>query len=237
MSAATFGDPSAKWSGEDRAALEENLPLLTPGQDHAKTDQSDYDPEMAQHGGQCTGKFAVGQVTIRTPFQWDPLNVLAITFSFVPWFIPLFLLAFFACTLTITSLILLIHLVLSSLLNELALKPLVSQPRPEATANKDAEGNPLPGMPSGHVTISQTFGIWCIGIAALHFHPMTASIVILCLATMMVAVPWARWYNGDHSLQQVFATGALSTIIASTTFVIYYYSYAYENGLHKSFLA
>jgi len=216
-------------------AWEENQPLLTSGPDRAKQDQPDYDVEMARHGGPCTSKTTVGQVTIRLPIQWTPMNILAITFSFVPWFIPLLLLAYFVCTLNIASLVLLFLLGFCCLLNEFALKPLIGQPRPETTANRDAEGKPLPGMPSGHVTISQTCGIWCVAIAALSFSLIAASITIVCLVASMVAVAWARWYNGDHSAEQVVTTAILSTIIGSVTFAIYYCCFAYTHGLYVSF--
>ena len=112
-----------------------------------------------------------------------------------------------------------------AILNEFFLKPYFKESRPIACPNKDSFG-----MPSGHslfsgqVLIMTFYGITegRIGRSSLGGPGLIPGKVLLLLTLIfLLPVPWARWYNQDHSGKQVaagFALGALIAFLLSAIF-------------------
>eukprot|EP00930_Biecheleria_cincta_P075422 TRINITY_DN62595_c0_g1_i1.p1 TRINITY_DN62595_c0_g1~~TRINITY_DN62595_c0_g1_i1.p1 ORF type:complete len:207 (-),score=32.47 TRINITY_DN62595_c0_g1_i1:19-639(-) len=161
--------------------------------------------------------FAVGQVTIRLPLELRPLPLLAILLGFVPWALPLLLLSDALLERSALSLFALGVLALTSVVNEFVLKPFFDEPRPEASACRDAHGKLLPGMPSGHVLTCQSLLAFFF-ILNLREH---IAIVALVLVLLMPAMPWARWYNGDHSCKQVVVSVIVGTVLGAAYYLVY----------------
>mmetsp|Transcript_44967 Transcript_44967/g.103989 ORF Transcript_44967/g.103989 Transcript_44967/m.103989 type:complete len:225 (-) Transcript_44967:35-709(-) len=183
-----------------------------------------YDPELAQHGGVVDQKFALGQVTIRLPIDWRPLPLLALVLSFVPWCVPAILVIDIACTRDASAIALLVLFVATVCVNEFLMKPLLDQPRPSTSACRGPNGEMLPGMPSGHVVASQTLATWYAMRAGFELPPSDAAWAIIGLVLFMCAVPWARWYNGDHSFWQVLAAAVYSTPLAAAVYLVYHFA-------------
>lgn len=177
-----------------------------------------YDPELTKHGGQFEQKFAIGQVTIRLPLDLRPLPMLALSLSFVPWILPLFILADATFTLRRCSVISTFMVLVCALLTEVILKPWLKQPRPAPSACRDSEGRLLDGMPSGHVMNSQTLATWYLLQALWVLDKPRAHWTAALLVSAMPAVPWARWYNGDHTLNQVLVTMVLASVLSLFAF-------------------
>mmetsp|Transcript_70088 Transcript_70088/g.193899 ORF Transcript_70088/g.193899 Transcript_70088/m.193899 type:complete len:239 (-) Transcript_70088:47-763(-) len=179
-----------------------------PGQD---------DPEqvLSGDGDVLAQKVAIGQVTVRIPLDWRPLPMLALTFGFLPWLIPIVLIVDIACTMRMSDVGLLALLVACSALTECVLKPLIQQPRPLASACRGPDGQVLPGMPSGHVVASQTVATWYALEVCQELPVPQATGVVMALAAFMLAVPWARWYNGDHTLMQVIVPAVCCTFVSA----------------------
>ncbi|CAE7420695.1 unnamed protein product [Symbiodinium sp. CCMP2456] len=72
-------------------------------------------------------------------------------------------------------------------------------------------------MPSGHVMICQSLLTFFM-LEAVRHHLLSAVIVSLLL---MPAMPWARWYNGDHSAKQVALTFIMATVIGLIDYVAF----------------
>ncbi|KAF4681690.1 hypothetical protein FOZ63_025810 [Perkinsus olseni] len=108
---------------------------------------------------------------------------------------------FFDCLLPQTVLL------ITSFLNEGLFKRLFNQPRPPQSA---CEG---PGMPSGHCITSGVLCTWFLLESATLFLTNGGigttgnlqQLLIRILITLLLfgPVPWARWYNLDHTFQQV----------------------------------
>mmetsp|Transcript_1253 Transcript_1253/g.2852 ORF Transcript_1253/g.2852 Transcript_1253/m.2852 type:complete len:222 (-) Transcript_1253:111-776(-) len=161
--------------------------------------------------------FAVGQVTVRLPLDCRPLPLLALLLSFLPWGLPLLLLVDALLQKRVSSAFILAAVIITSLLSEFILKPLISEPRPSTSACRTDDGKLLPGMPSGHVMICQCLLTFYM-LEAVRYHMLSAVIVSLLL---MPAMPWARWYNGDHSAKQVALTFIMATVIGLIDYVAF----------------
>ncbi|CAE7264543.1 unnamed protein product [Symbiodinium necroappetens] len=161
--------------------------------------------------------FAVGQVTVRLPLDWRPLPLLALLLSFIPWGLPLLLLVDALLQKRVSSAFILTAVIVTSLLSEFILKPLIGEPRPSTSACRTDDGKLLPGMPSGHVMICQSLLTFYM-LEAVRHHLLSAVIVSLLL---MPAMPWARWYNGDHSAKQVALTFIMATVIGLIDYVAF----------------
>mmetsp|Transcript_99004 Transcript_99004/g.288715 ORF Transcript_99004/g.288715 Transcript_99004/m.288715 type:complete len:255 (+) Transcript_99004:48-812(+) len=206
----------------DPSGAPEAQRLCPPQNGGAEAAYGQYDPELAQHGGECDKKFAFGQVTVRLPLDWRPLPLLALALSFLPWLIPAALVADIVCTRRLSSIALLALLVTCSAVTELLLKPLVQQARPSTTACRDSEGRVLPGMPSGHVVTSQVLGVWYSLQACWELPPEDAAWIVPLLIAFMATVPWARWYNGDHTLMQVLVAAVFGTFCGAGAYAAYH---------------
>eukprot|EP00933_Yihiella_yeosuensis_P014206 TRINITY_DN12819_c0_g1_i2.p1 TRINITY_DN12819_c0_g1~~TRINITY_DN12819_c0_g1_i2.p1 ORF type:complete len:233 (+),score=27.91 TRINITY_DN12819_c0_g1_i2:225-923(+) len=162
--------------------------------------------------------FAVGQVTIRLPLDFRFLPLMALLISFIPWGIPLLFATDAVITRRFLSEYAIAMMIASSIISEVLLKPILKEPRPSTTAVRDASGKVLPGMPSGHVLMSQSLLTLYTLQAAQDFSQKWVEVLTLCL--MMPAMPWARWYNGDHSAKQVNVTFVLATAMGALAFLI-----------------
>lgn len=179
-----------------------------------------YDPELARHGGKYHLKLAVFQVTIRCPTT-DPLLIVAMVYGFVPFLPVMWLAMFYRET---GGFLGLYGLLLSGILvvvNEGFLKPHFDDPRPWESANKTAEGKPKPGMPSGHVLNSVTLLVWLvceIELGCSKNHSVLLWIFgVLCL---MAPVPWARYYNKDHTFKQCCYTSFAAMLVGLIAFLV-----------------
>jgi len=185
-----------------------------PGQADAAGDSMERDAKS---------EFAVGQVTVRLPLDTRPLALLALLFGFVPWVLPIALFADLVISHRVSTVVIVTVLLVGTCVNELVLKPCINEPRPPMTANRGADDRPMPGMPSGHVFNSQTLAVWYLQLVV--FEAGLPPAETTCLAVLLVAamplVPWARWYNGDHSAKQVIVTAGASTVFAILVFVLY----------------
>eukprot|EP00931_Biecheleriopsis_adriatica_P091034 TRINITY_DN64944_c0_g1_i1.p1 TRINITY_DN64944_c0_g1~~TRINITY_DN64944_c0_g1_i1.p1 ORF type:complete len:214 (+),score=41.77 TRINITY_DN64944_c0_g1_i1:126-767(+) len=162
--------------------------------------------------------FAVGQVTVRLPLDLQPLPLLALFLSFLPWAIPVLLLADVVLQRRMTSAYVLGVVLLTSVITECMLKPFIGEPRPATSACRSEDGKLLPGMPSGHVMVCQSALTFFLCMA---LHEQEAFTVV-ALALAMPSMPWARWYNGDHSMKQVIVTFILATIFGLIAYLAYW---------------
>lgn len=194
---------------------------------------SGYDPELAVNGGVFDEKFAVGQVTIRLPLDRRPLPILGLVVSFIPWLLPAILALDYTFVRRASSGFLFVVICSASLCNEYLLKSFFKQPRPEYTANRDLDGTVLPGMPSGHVLTTQIILTYYILKTFFQASLTDTACTILLLTASMPLVPWARWYNGDHSLEQVCVTAACATVVGVLAFVAYHFL-VIEDGHHDA---
>merc|ERR1712107_442665 len=105
------------------------------------SDGDSYDPELAEHGGAYTSKIAVLQVTVRLPFDWSFLNILGLFFSFIPFGVPVVVIAVILVLLRdwFVGLNCLAIMTICCLMSECILKPLCAQPRPRASANRNPD--------------------------------------------------------------------------------------------------
>ncbi|KAF4718508.1 hypothetical protein FOZ63_033581, partial [Perkinsus olseni] len=149
--------------------------------------------------------FELGQVTIRVPAP--PLMAVAEGFGFIPWIVPGILMILMLTTRRAVYIYACAVLLITSFLNEGLFKRLFNQPRPPQSA---CEG---PGMPSGHCITSGVLCTWFLLESATLFLTNGGigttgnlqQLLIRILITLLLfgPVPWARWYNLDHTFQQV----------------------------------
>lgn len=183
------------------------------------------DPELVANGGKYTSKYAFMQVTIRLPLDGNLLNEAALLYGFLPFIIPGALgVAFFATWHFIYLYGVLISLVLVAI-NEGFLKKAVSQPRPDRSANKNPDGTMKHGMPSGHVLNSVSLLVWTVLEVYLRGPGVEddASLTytwLLAMVLLMGPVPWARWYNGDHSFLQCSVSLVLGIFVGCAAFYL-----------------
>jgi len=199
--------------------------------------QPEYDTELAKYGGWCDSKFQVGQVTIRLPLDLRPLPVLALFFSFVPWLVPMVLFFHFAYSRNLYEIYALCLMLFATILSEVILKPVCNQPRPNTTACRYADGRPKLGMPSGHVLNAQTVIVFFV-CEVMHGLPTpfpSAWQAVALLLVLMPIFPWARWYNGDHTVNQCLVSMLLGTILG--LFGFFGHVLFMPNSLHVSLVS
>jgi hypothetical protein len=185
------------------------------------------DPELKENGGQYTVKITIGQVTVRLP-PTDPLLVVAMIYGFLPWLVPAAFAVWYASTARFIPLYGICIAAACALVNEGILKPLIKDPRPALTANryKTPSGRPSEkvkyGMPSGHVFNACALMVWLlleIGLRGDAHYPIPLA-WFLVVSVIMVPVPWARWYNSDHTAAQCGVSLILGLIVGSASFYI-----------------
>lgn len=176
----------------------------------------DWTPEEKQlwRSGKLRSKWGVGQVSIRLPLA-DNLTIVALFYGFIPYIIPIwwaiwvstswamnghprFFPAFGLCVALGCAIV-----------NELITKQFCRLVLPESLTDRPPEAVCRhPGMPSGHVLNGWILMVWCLVEAA------TAKLVqiewLIIIVACMGPVPWARWYNKDHTLAQVTVSMVLS---------------------------
>lgn len=193
-----------------------------------KVYDDDSDPELAPRGP-FTSKKAVLQVTIRTPLEKTPGNIIALAYGFLPFIIPAAFFINWAITRHFITLYGFMVSIITSLVNEVVFKPIVNDPRPVESANKirDPETGKMkmkPGMPSGHVLNAVTILVWASLEVAVRGpgikHPITCAEWMIAIFVLMAPVPWARWRNKDHSLNQCLVAGALGIVAGITAYFI-----------------
>jgi hypothetical protein len=199
------------------------------------------DPELKENGGPYTFKKAIGQVTVRFPAT-DPLLIVAILYGFLPWLVPAAFAVWYACTQQLIPLYAIIIAAVCAIVNEGILKPLVKDPRPALTANryKTKEGKPSEkvkyGMPSGHVFNSTALMVWLLlEIGTRGRPPWNQDKWFIVVSIIMVPVPWARWYNSDHTLAQCGVSLILGTVVGATSFYVRITKFPHHYAPWKAF--
>jgi hypothetical protein len=199
------------------------------------------DEELKEFGGQFDKKIAVWQVTIRLPLDMNPLNLLAILYGFLPFIIPGAMGLSFLYTWHFIYLYgVIISLVLVTI-NEGGLKKACNQPRPSRSANKNPDGTLKHGMPSGHVLNSTSLFVWSFlevylrGPGLVDEQKLTYT-WLGAITVLMLPVPWARWYNGDHSTAQCAVSIILGICVGFGAFYcrMHYFSPAWKPWSHEA---
>lgn len=181
----------------------------------------ELDKELKKNGGQFESKFAVMQVTIRLPLDPNPLNLIALAYGFLPFMVPGGFFVYWAITRRFIPLFGLCLSLGVSIINEVILKPILKDPRPRLSANKEQDHTGRwvmkPGMPSGHVLNATVLLVWAVLEVAfkgpgLHDHADITIKWFAIIFLLMAPVPWARWYNSDHSLSQCLVAGSVGIV-------------------------
>merc|ERR1719265_2685384 len=112
-----------------------------------------------------------------------------------------------------------------ALINEAMLKPILGQPRPAETGHLDAEGKPKNGMPSGHVLNATSIMVYSLLEVAfrgpgLHEHEQATITWLVVIFLLMAPVPWARWFNFDHTFAQTMVSLVIGTIVGCIAFYL-----------------
>jgi len=189
-------------------------------------DDPNYDEELEQYGGPFKKKIAVGQVTIRLPLKMTCLNLVALSYGFLPWIVPMTFAIHYIVTRHFLSLWAIGISLSTMIVNEVLLKPIIRDPRPKQSANKHSDGTMKHGMPSGHVLNATSIMVWALletslrgpGLDERH-RPLSCGFLILIMV-LMAPVPWARWYNMDHSVAQCAVSLVIGTIVGVSAFFI-----------------
>lgn len=176
-------------------------------------------------------KYAILAVTVRQNRSF--VDSLAVFFGFLPFFLPIFF-AIWALTGLVVwwlaaerwrsmwdrSYVPLCGVTLmgfSVILSELILKNIFKQPRPPQSAAHSY------GFPSGHVFNTYAVMIWILlekfipgkGPAPIDWW------VLGLICAVCVPVPWARYHNGDHSLQQCVVSKFLAGVVAIVALAVF----------------
>lgn len=190
-------------------------------------DDPDYDEELKKYGGKFEQKFAFLQVTIRLPLDMNPLNLIALMYGFLPFIVPGTFFLHFVITRHFIALFGLALSLIISGINEVALKPICKDPRPALSANKfkdtDGKVKPKHGMPSGHVLNATTIFVWAtleVAYRGAGIGDLLTTQWLIMIFILMAPVPWARWYNSDHTLNQCLVAGFLGIFVGIAAFYI-----------------
>lgn len=204
---------------------EEGAPLTAKQE---KVHDEDSDTELEKNGGIYAKKFAFLQVTFRLPIQ-GPVQVIALIYGFLPFIVPAVFLIHFLIHRHRLGIYGFCVCIVASILNELIFKPIVKDPRPVESANKfrdkDGKMKMKPGMPSGHVLNATTTMVWATLEVAFrgpgfnrHFYTTLEWLAFIFI--LMGPVPWARWKNKDHTLNQCLVAGGIGIVFGILAFVI-----------------
>lgn len=208
----------------------EEIPLKDPESQTLNPE----DDEMEAHGIVFEEKVAVWQVTIRKPLDYNPLNLIALSYGFLPFVVPALFILEVIYSLAINHRIHLFStwglliIIFCFILNEFILKPILKQPRPAKTANKYPDGRIKPGMPSGHVYNASALMVWLLcevvhdGPGFDNDHISVTVRYLLYVILLMGPVPWARVYNYDHTIAQCTVSFVLGLITGIAAHLIRY---------------
>ena len=179
-----------------------------------RTDQAVWDPELAECGGSYTHKMSLCDVTLRWPIR-NPVLFLATGFGFTYLINLALLLACWASGAWIGAYGLAVATVLVFVGS--LIKRCIHSPRPDRTAAR-ANGAPKNnGMPSGHSLNTVTLLVW--QLLELHENSGDVRLALLHVA-LLLPVPWSRWYNGDHTAQQVVVSSAAAVLLGVAAFYV-----------------
>lgn len=170
-------------------------------------------------------KWGIGQVSIRLPIA-DALSVFALIWGFLPYIIPLWWLIWMALSavehgapdffptygLCVAVVFVVLNEGITKKICRKLCSPKISARPPEAVCNHA-------GMPSGHVLNSWTLMVWCI-LEEVFDHIGHPTTWVLVTVAVMGPVPWARWYNRDHTGKQVWASVVASLFLGALAYVI-----------------
>lgn len=166
--------------------------------------------------------FAIHLLDITVPpTPWSPWDVLSIAYSLIPWIAAVSLLIAALTTRKRTFATCAVLLLLMISVNELVIKRLIRQPRPERSCLSSQ------GMPSSHSLISAGFIVFVameclvgdIDISALRRKTTTTRWkIVAALACGFAPVPLARVHLGDHSVAQVIVGMAVGTLFGVAFF-------------------
>lgn len=187
------------------------------------------------------------RLPLREVYSTRPFALLALIYGFTPWLVPFSFGMHWLITLLMghgrfggggygrfISLYGCLLCVIVSVVNEAILKPIIKDPRPPETANyrvvKGESGQPdvrtvKEGMPSGHVLNATTVMMWALLEVSVRGPGYDADVgltmgwvcLILCL---MGPVPWARWYNLDHTFAQCWVSFLMGIVVGAAAFWI-----------------
>jgi len=208
-------------------SISEEQPLIKESEVHSE----DSDSELEQNGGPYKQKYACLQVTFRRPVQ-NFLDVVALIYGFLPFVVPVvFLISFIAWFPQKIGLYGFAVSITCMIMNELIFKPIVKDPRPTRSANKFLDKNDnkwkmKPGMPSGHVLNATTIMIWSLMEVSLKGpgwdvdHFIQTELWLLGIVVLMAPVPWARWWNQDHTLNQCLVAMAIGVPLGALAYIL-----------------
>jgi len=177
------------------------------------------DDELATKGGKYQAKFAVCQVTIRVP-EYSVLNWVAVAYGFIAFFVGFAFPVMWLLTGRFVWLWGVVIQLVCVLISELMLKPFLKDPRPPETANRNWDGSPKFGMPSGHCLAGMCVLVWMLLELELEsssdLSPDAQGLQqewVLALLLLLAPIPWSRWHNRDHTAVQCVVGSLLGAII------------------------
>lgn len=197
---------------DDAPALD--IELEDQGRSHGRKDQSGLHARRSGAKDQGSAR-TIGTVTVRRDELPAALPLLALGLSFVAWLVPITLAWDVMVNRRYFSVYVLGAMAVGILFGEFFVKPLVDQARPETTAVRYPDGSVKAGFPSSHVVWVQVLLI-CLFVEEVMDQNPAFLIFPGCqivTAALMLVMPWARWYNGDHTPQQVLASVWLGTVV------------------------
>ena len=80
------------------------------------------------------------------------------------------------------------------------------------------------GMPSGHVLNASALMVWLLLEISLRGDEDYAPPWFITVSIIMVPVPWARWYNSDHTSAQCAVSLALGTVVGASAYFFRIYN-------------
>eukprot|EP01066_Platyproteum_vivax_P007215 Platyproteum_vivax@DN2769_c0_g1_i1.p1 len=159
---------------------------------------------------------ATSFLAVSIPYKLSLLDIIALSYSYLSYVALIVLFFWYLIGRTTLPLVAFVLSVTLSSVCESLLKYYFKQPRPVASGVKSY------GMPSSHAAVSMGLWMW-LGLE-LFIHPSLLSMqkaeLFVCISTLCLPVPWARYQLKDHSHMQVFAGVALGGVCGALTFVM-----------------
>eukprot|EP00386_Alphamonas_edax_P005790 GDKI01018898.1.p1 GENE.GDKI01018898.1~~GDKI01018898.1.p1 ORF type:complete len:222 (-),score=35.56 GDKI01018898.1:312-977(-) len=157
--------------------------------------------------------FAFLSVTIRPPFTLS--NILALTYSFLPYALFVVYFVWFVCTEHFFPFYAMILTVVGSTMCEVLFKNFFKERRPERSVVHSY------GMPSSHCLSSFAVFVWILlEVCIAKLSIMWRLLYLLTNIALYAPVPWARWYLEDHSYKQCVAGCSGGVILGVAAFFI-----------------
>jgi len=181
-----------------------------------------YDLEQSKPSAATT---SILSVTIPKPITTQVL--VALIYSYIPFVMFFGFFGWFIATESVVPLYGTILLIVTSLTSEGVLKNIFRQPRPFESAVESY------GMPSSHCMTAYAILIWIIGDTATSAMSIPFKLAWICLILLLlVPIPWARYFLGDHSVSQCIAGCAGGIAFGLVASVLWFHvRYANINSL------